>query len=329
MLSDNYINLRAFLIGLIALLSNACTQIVNPPAGVANAGPTIEYSIPNEVYYLRPGDKVSMIVVQKNDTHSYRINSGDEIEVYVQDRDELSVNYLVGPDGTLPLRHLSPIYVVGKTLEEVQKEVIESYKSLSIDAVINVSFKRFNASLSDFTKTLSPSGAQINPFITTIEIDGKANFPLVGVVEIANKTLREADEFVSEKVQAIFPNADITLRIEDSPRRSIAIIGAVTNPGTYPVTGAIPFLSIVAAAKGYTDEANLDSIITLQPRIDKLYINKIDLQEDILSVADMKMLPGDIIYIPKQRISNINRFVDQYVRKNIPLLMNLPLSGLL
>ena len=42
-------------------------------------------------------------------------------------------------------------------------------------------------------------------------------------------------------------------------------------------------------------------------------INGDDLAQDIL------LGPGDIVYVPRSPIANVNLWVDQYIRKNIPI----------
>jgi hypothetical protein len=34
---------------------------------------------------------------------------------------------------------------------------------------------------------------------------------------------------------------------------------------------------------------------------------------------DLTLLPADIVYVPKSPIANVNLWVDQYIRKNIPI----------
>jgi polysaccharide export outer membrane protein len=34
---------------------------------------------------------------------------------------------------------------------------------------------------------------------------------------------------------------------------------------------------------------------------------------------DIFLMPLDIVYVPKSPIANINQWVDQYIRKNIPV----------
>jgi polysaccharide biosynthesis/export protein len=332
MLNRQSSKLRTIVYGIYVSASLAltgCTQIQRPDEGAHESLTSIEYSIPNDEYRLQAGDRVNMIVLAKPNPEQYRLTPGDEIEVHVEDRDDLSTNYIIGADMQLQFRQLASLSVQNKTLDDLKRIAATGYREQGIQGHVSLNFKRYNAAVVEFIRSLSQTEMQSNPYKTTLERDGRANFPLIGPVNIEGKTLIEANELISEKFSRLMQNIDVTLRMEDSLRRTITIIGAVTQPGAYPLYGSASLLSIIGTAKGYTDEARTGSIITIQPRTDKIYVNKIDLEEDILRASTLQMAPGDIIYVPKKIISDVNRFVDQYFRKNIPLLMNLPINTIL
>jgi len=322
--------LKVNFLGLLFLLTSACSQINLHNMDMEGIPPeNIVFGIPDDVYRVWAGDRLSMVIVPKTGEVNYRINVGDTIDLNVQDREDLSVNYQVGPDGTIEFRQLKSMKVTGMTISVLEEMIKDAYHQQGINSYITLSYSKFNAPLHEVTKILTPTGVQNNVFTVTVEVDGKANFPIVGMLDIQGKTLQEANEFLAEKFLDIIDNVDVTLRLEDSSRHSVSIIGAVTQPGAYPVQGAAPLLEILASAKGYTDEARLGQVMTLQPRGNKVYINKFDLEDNIVGAATMKLVAGDVIYVPKKPISDVNRFVDQYVRRNVPILINLPLSVLI
>ena len=313
---------------LLIILLTGCTQIQRPDTGVTQYNPVMDFAVKQNIYRLQAGDRVTLIVLAKADIDNYLISPGDQIDIYVQDREDLTTVYDIGPNSILNLRQLKPLSVSGSTLNDIKQKISQSYREQGLQNYVTVGLKRFNTPLQNFMQNLSQSQTQSNPYKATLEIDGKANFPLIGIVDLAGKTLIEANKLVAEKYSTLFQNADITLRIDDSNVRTVTILGAVTNPGAYPVMGSVSLLNVIGAAKGYTDEARLDSIITMQPRDGKLYVNQLDLESNIIQVSGVQVSAGDIIYVPKQRISDINRFVDQYIKRNIPILINLPLTTL-
>ncbi|MFZ2312685.1 MAG: polysaccharide biosynthesis/export family protein, partial [Methylobacter sp.] len=119
---------RNIFVGIFLLSFSACTQIRSPDVGQHNLSPTTEFAIPDDVYRLKPGDRVSMIVVPKTELVNYRINVGDEINVLVQDREDLSIDYVVNPDGSIQLMQLEPMIVSGITMQELNRKVNLAYQ---------------------------------------------------------------------------------------------------------------------------------------------------------------------------------------------------------
>jgi hypothetical protein len=37
---------------------------------------------------------------------------------------------------------------------------------------------------------------------------------------------------------------------------------------------------------------------------------------------DMRVLPGDVVFVPRSKISEVNRIVQQYITQSLPFTMN-------
>jgi polysaccharide biosynthesis/export protein len=55
-------------------------------------------------------------------------------------------------------------------------------------------------------------------------------------------------------------------------------------------------------------------------------VNLKRVMEGVDTTQDIKLNPSDIVFVPKSTISNINTWVDLYIRKNIPLPIGLGYS---
>jgi protein involved in polysaccharide export with SLBB domain len=281
-----------------------------------------------EKYQLQVGDKISLVCVvneQLDAVDPYYINTGDVINVKVLDRSDLSYEYKVNPDGTVQFIQLDSLQIAGLTLSELRPKLEKLYGDLGINDAITVGFSVYNAAVDSFINKLSPGGIGLSPFATTIAVDGNANFPLVGFVKLNDLTLQEANDVISAKYRDHFKSIDVTLRIEESSGHNVIVLGEVLKPGTFSVNGTLSVLSALGAAGGYTSYAKLDSIMTVQRRGGKVFVNKFDLEKDMFAMANVKMIAGDFVFVPKSTIANVNTFVDQYLRRVSPF--NLNLSG--
>lgn len=57
----------------------------------------------------------------------------------------LSDEYLIGPDGTLTVGQLQPLYVAGKTILEAQNELLQAARKLDRDAEVHASVAKYNS----------------------------------------------------------------------------------------------------------------------------------------------------------------------------------------
>lgn len=272
-------------------------------------------------YQLQVGDRVSLVCVVKEGTmegRPYYLNIGDVVALNIQDRADLSYQYTVNPDGTIQFMLLGSFTVLGMTLETLSTELDTRYLGAGVLDKLSLGLAKYNMAVESFIRKLNPGGLGNEPYSSTILIDGTANFPLIGFVNLNGMTLQEADLLIEKKYQALFRNIDVTLRIEKSEGHSITILGEVAKPGVVPVSGTVSVLAALGGVGGYTNAAQLDSIMIVQQRGKKVYVNKYDLNSDLFAMANHKMIAGDFIFVPRSRIANVNVFVDQYLRRNLP-----------
>lgn len=278
-----------------------------------------------DAYRLQVGDRVSIIYVvneQLGTANPYYINIGDVIVFTVQDRPDLSYQYKVNPDGSIQFIQMGAIKVAGLTLDELRSKLEQFYLKDGVKDSISVGFAVYNTAVEGFISKFSAGGIGRDPFATTVAVDGQANFPLIGFVKLNDLSLQEANALVAAKYHEHFKSIDVTLRIEPSPGHNITVLGEVLRPGAFSITGTLSALSALGSAGGHTTSAKLDSIMTVQRRGNKVYVNKFDLEKDMLAMANLKMIAGDFVFVPKSSIANVNTFVEQYLRRILPFNFN-------
>jgi protein involved in polysaccharide export with SLBB domain len=276
-------------------------------------------------YKLQVGDRISLVGIvneQFRTSSAYRIRSGDLVSVVVQDRPDLSMKYRVGPDGKITLMQIGELNVLGLTPDELRTAVNGRYRKAEVTDFITVELSEFDLAAANFIRDLTAGMNGREPFATTLSIDGRANFPLIGFVRLVDFTLEDANELIRQKYKEHFHTLDVTLRIEQSSAHNITVLGEVLRPGAYPINGTLSILSALGASGGYTTAAKTDSIMIVQRRGDKVYVNKFNLAEDMFAMSNHKLIAGDFIYVPMSTIANVNQFVDQFLRRNLPIGVN-------
>ena len=99
--------------------------------------------------------------------------------------------------------------------------------------------------------------------------------------------------------------------------------GEVSKPGVVEIAGSMTILQSIAQAGGLREGANVREVMIIRRRADS---SSTALHVDLKAVLngkdpsnDLKVQPFDIVYIPRSKIRNVNKWVDQYLRQNIPI----------
>jgi polysaccharide export outer membrane protein len=85
--------------------------------------------------------------------------------------------------------------------------------------------------------------------------DGSATFPLLGVVNLAGKTVEEAAASLREALGKDFlVNPQVTLTVVEYAKRRFTVLGQVQKPGSYELPGdeSVTLLQAIAMAGGFT-----------------------------------------------------------------------------
>jgi len=144
--------------------------------------------------------------------------------------------------------------------------------------------------------------------------DGMISFSLVGDVSAVGLAISQLDEELTQRLKKYVKDPVISVSIKKIGGKKIIVLGEVSNPGVYSVTGRL--LEAIALANGFTQNAVLSSVIVIKggfgnPKGIRLNlnraINKADMSQNIA------LEPEDIIYVPKKFIANINYFVSQII----------------
>ncbi len=149
----------------------------------------------------------------------------------------------------------------------------------------------------------------------TVQPDGVVSLKLVGPVKIEGLSVEEARARIQDALKQRLNDPEITLTLTDFVRPSFVIVGQVTAPGKYELRGNVTAIRAVALAGGFKDNARHSQIILFRS------VNKDIAKTQILDLKklmdpkhpkleeDVSLEPGDLLIVPKNRISKIADYV--------------------
>ncbi len=155
---------------------------------------------------------------------------------------------------------------------------------------------------------------------TMIRPDGKVSLQLVGEVVAEGRTPAELGQHLRDAYSTELRDPEISVIVRAMAAR-VYVDGQIEKPGGYPWTRQITALQAVARAGGFRETADNDYIVVLRRGTDgtqQVFEIRLDDSDDSRS-SDLYLAPYDLVLVPESGVSDVNLWVDQYIRKNIPI----------
>lgn len=153
-----------------------------------------------------------------------------------------------------------------------------------------------------------------------IRPDGKINLSLIPTVMAAGKTPEELEAEISELYAEKVDNSQLSVVVRSLDSRTVYIDGEVVKPQALSMGyHALNVANALAEAGGTRRSAKLDSVILMRQSEGKVEATIYDLSgEKRYAAAMIRLMPGDIIFVPKSSISEAGDFVDLYINGLMP-----------
>jgi polysaccharide export outer membrane protein len=149
-----------------------------------------------------------------------------------------------------------------------------------------------------------------------IDPNGDVALPLIGRVHAAGNSLVTLEAEITDRLRTYVKNPQVSINITEYASQPISVLGSVTAPGVYQLSGTKTLAQVLALAKGLTPDAggeiriaSYDATGTTPAAGSEAVSNpKITLVpvEDLLSsssaVGGMLIRPRDVITVPKAQI---------------------------
>ena len=95
-----------------------------------------------------------------------------------------------------------------------------------------------------------------------VNASGQVSLPLIGPVQVAGLTSQDAEQLIATKYREKYlRDPQVSLFIKEFTTQRVAIEGAVTKPGIYPVSGQLTLLRALALSGGFAPYANINQIV--------------------------------------------------------------------
>lgn len=150
----------------------------------------------------------------------------------------------------------------------------------------------------------------------TILPDGYVALRDAGDIYANGLTVPELTEKIKTAYSHVLSNPRISILLKDFERPYFVADGQVGHPGKYDLRGDTTVIQGIAIAGGFTNIAKHSQVVLYRRVsdnwIEAKLINVKEMEKSRNLSEDMHLKPGDMIYVPKNRLSRIQQFIPSY-----------------
>jgi protein involved in polysaccharide export with SLBB domain len=152
--------------------------------------------------------------------------------------------------------------------------------------------------------------------------DGKISLDVTGEIVAEGMTPTELEEAIKQRSLRYLKNPEVVVVVTQFGDRRAFVGGEVGRPGFVALQDGMTPLQAVLAAGGFKDTACKDSVLYIARGSNGAYqASRVDLDAVVRDgePETVRLSGNDVVYVPATRIANLNTFVDQYIRKVLPV----------
>jgi polysaccharide export outer membrane protein len=306
----------AALVGCAAILAGcAMSKISEMPARLFTA--PAEQAQASEIIpvkqVLRPLDVLDIIFhIDTTTQEAYLIQPGDQVHLKFLTADEFSGAQQVMPDGAIMLPHVGAIEVGGLSVIDAQQRVREKFSRVLKRPEIVFSVLRPWAQLEELRQSLLHRQTGMSREIV-VGANGSASFPLVGSVALQGMSVDELTQLLNDRYAERHRQIRVEVLLKSTAANQVFVLGAVNQPGAYPIRRPISVPEALTLAHGTPIGARLDSVVIMRRQGNQVEARLYNVEKALDGDAELfaYLQPDDLVYVPKTRLTRLGEISRQ------------------
>ena len=157
----------------------------------------------------------------------------------------------------------------------------------------------------------------------TVRPDGHISLQLANETVAAGLTADQLGRELTQRYSAEFKQPDVTVIVRSFNGNKVYVGGEVRHPQIITLVSPLTVMQAVAAAEGFTGSAKVSEVVVIrkngkqQPMVIPVNLKKAINGSD--GRQDIALVPYDIVYVPSSTIANVNKWVGNFLRNNVPI----------
>lgn len=166
--------------------------------------------------------------------------------------------------------------------------------------------------------------------VASVRPDGRVALPLIGDLDVVGLSMPALAAKVEAALAGRVKRPQVVVNLQGgSASQRVFVGGEVGHPGAQPLLGPLTVLQAVMAAEGLKDTAQPASVVVLRANTAQANGNQAEptlLKVDLAGLMsgqpgarDVLLAPQDVVIVPRSGVANLNLWIDQYLRRNLPI----------
>jgi polysaccharide export outer membrane protein len=131
----------------------------------------------------------------------------------------------------------------------------------------------------------------------SVDTDGTFTFPLIGRVKAAGQSLRALESDIRRRLaEGFFKDPQVTLAVEQYHSQMVHLVGEVRQPGSYPLSGELRLIELLARAGSTTERAGSTVVITRGAETMRIGLTSL---QTGTATKNIELRDGDTVFVPR------------------------------
>lgn len=151
-----------------------------------------------------------------------------------------------------------------------------------------------------------------------VDETGRFDFPLIGSVEAAGKTLDDVRNEMRTRLAVYVVDPQISLTLMESSYRSAFVYGEVNSEGPVTLDHDVTLWEAIAKSGGFTDDASQDNVLVIRGAQGKGEMQLMLANMKLSSVSKDKpfnfsgyLMAGDLVFVPPTTLAEVENFMSR------------------
>lgn len=146
-----------------------------------------------------------------------------------------------------------------------------------------------------------------------VQPDGRVSARGVPPISVEGLSLSEVTASVTKAYTSIMKDPVVAVSLKDFERPFFIASGEVNRPGKYDLRSSLTITEAVAIAGGFDKDAKHSQVVLFRPVGDDMFQSRVVDVKKLLAERDLnqdvRLLPGDVLYVPKSRLSYVRPYL--------------------